>query len=1404
MVTTALGYTPVPNTRNITINGVTQDLSVDRTWTISAGVASVSGSGAGISVSPTTGAVVISNTGVTSNVAGTGISVSGATGAVTITNTGVTSIVAGTAITISGATGAVTINNAGVTSVNGSTGAVTGIITTSNYNSYSPTLTGTGASGTWGISITGNSATVSTLATLGTGISYNTDRTVKISNGLAIYGAYNGGANSPWTYDLAAQFIRDSRGFEFSASWHAPSATLAFRTLRDCCDNWSSWVTMLSSSNYNSYSPTLTGGGASGTWSINITGSAGSASTATYATNTSKLYSTDAGYCYGCANPYYGYLTYDGSRWLFQVSPGTPAAVRVAYSDLSGQVSINYNNDSNSTYQMLWGSGNSVYGTAGVYVNPSSDYVYANSFNAGDWFRSSGNSGWYNSTYAVGIYATDSTWVRTYNNAQFYSSTIIEAGGSVRAPIFYDSDNTAYYANFADTGTSINIAGSINAATYNKPGLLLNASGSTSSGAAFGMQQITSEGWSGIFVDYEPYTGWGLYHDNPANYFLITSETSTGSFGGGFTVPSRVSGNRTAYVKHRLDQNNGDFIAGGNIYMTGGTLVATQSWVNSQGFTTGGPFVPVSGGVNMTGSYGLNDNKLYLRTNGDNNHYLWNAGDDWEELNAYEGTGFRITSVGGSVGVLYVYGSSNGGYTYSPYSFRAPIFYDSEDTTYYLDPHSTGTSFRGRGEILLGPNTSGRYTRLGGNGGSTDEATLSASNGNLHIDCKGGFGLYLNYYSTNTIYLGNAGYTITSNGSYYNGTSAVANSVAWGNVTSKPSLIMYYQGFTLDANTMDGNSSGFTYSNNAPFTGPVIRISETGYSLWFNAAYAGGGTQLAFRTRNGDSATLNPWRTILHDANYNSYSPTLTGGGASGTWGINITGNAGYASSAGNADTVDGFHAVVAGNANTIPTRDGNGYFAPNNWTQLNGTYGLYSPTNAAHFYPNNGTYGSWKVEGSRNGWQGLEFASGSNGAVVVMISNGSNESGFHNNAHGWQIFWSGGALYSGRNTYGGNHSRVLQEDTWINSKYFGSDGYIYGVRFSDSNDSSYFLDPNGTSELNSITTGTRARWGEPRIWTNRQAYASDQGYWTGTNGWGTSEGNWANAWKGGFSGWDIWGTNTDHPQGSGYIHAQGIVSGQHYATSDGSSAYGWMMVGAGDATANRYWLRGKWGSGISGWVEMITSGNIGSQNVNYATTAGTASFASNSGNTNSVSNATGGSYTWTGQQYFQSNLGGYCGSLSGPPLQAYSTSNNSAFFSFHKSGQYAVNMGLDADSVLRIGGWSAAANRWQLDMSGNMTVAGDVTAYSDARVKENVETVEDALDKVLNLRGVYYNRTDSDDKRRKVGVIAQEILEVIPEVVGQDNDGMYNVSYGNIVGVLIEAIKEQQKQIDELKARLD
>jgi len=109
----------------------------------------------------------------------------------------------------------------------------------------------------------------------------------------------------------------------------------------------------------------------------------------------------------------------------------------------------------------------------------------------------------------------------------------------------------------------------------------------------------------------------------------------------------------------------------------------------------------------------------------------------------------------------------------------------------------------------------------------------------------------------------------------------------------------------------------------------------------------------------------------------------------------------------------------------------------------------------------------------------------------------------------------------------------------------------------------------------------------------------------------------------------------------------------------------------------------------------------------------------------------------------------------------------------------------------------------YNLDVTGTIRATGDVIAYSDARVKDNVKTIDNALDKVTKLRGVSYTRNDIEDKSSKVGVIAQEVLKVLPEVVSQDENDKYSVSYGNITGVLIEAIKEQQKQIDDLKLQM-
>ena len=97
------------------------------------------------------------------------------------------------------------------------------------------------------------------------------------------------------------------------------------------------------------------------------------------------------------------------------------------------------------------------------------------------------------------------------------------------------------------------------------------------------------------------------------------------------------------------------------------------------------------------------------------------------------------------------------------------------------------------------------------------------------------------------------------------------------------------------------------------------------------------------------------------------------------------------------------------------------------------------------------------------------------------------------------------------------------------------------------------------------------------------------------------------------------------------------------------------------------------------------------------------------------------------------------------------------------------------------------------------MTAAGNVTAYSDIRLKENIEVIPNPLEKIKQIRGVTFTRNDQEDKEAKhTGVIAQEVEKVLPEVVSEDNLGIKNVAYGNMVGLLIEAIKEQQENIEK------
>lgn len=105
------------------------------------------------------------------------------------------------------------------------------------------------------------------------------------------------------------------------------------------------------------------------------------------------------------------------------------------------------------------------------------------------------------------------------------------------------------------------------------------------------------------------------------------------------------------------------------------------------------------------------------------------------------------------------------------------------------------------------------------------------------------------------------------------------------------------------------------------------------------------------------------------------------------------------------------------------------------------------------------------------------------------------------------------------------------------------------------------------------------------------------------------------------------------------------------------------------------------------------------------------------------------------------------------------------------------------------------------ISTTGTITATGDVFAFSDARLKTDVSIITDALNKVTQLNGVMFTRLDGS---KSTGVIAQDVYKVLPEAVTSNEEGMMSVAYGNLVGLLIEAIKAQQHQINELSAKID
>ncbi len=129
-----------------------------------------------------------------------------------------------------------------------------------------------------------------------------------------------------------------------------------------------------------------------------------------------------------------------------------------------------------------------------------------------------------------------------------------------------------------------------------------------------------------------------------------------------------------------------------------------------------------------------------------------------------------------------------------------------------------------------------------------------------------------------------------------------------------------------------------------------------------------------------------------------------------------------------------------------------------------------------------------------------------------------------------------------------------------------------------------------------------------------------------------------------------------------------------------------------------------------------------------------------------------------------------------------------------------------DKDMLFKGNDGGSGITALTLDMSGAgaATFNNDVTAFSDKRLKTDIKNIDNALSKVTKMQGVYYKRNDIDDAREQVGVLAQDIEEVLPQVVltADDDFKTKSVDYGKICAVLIESIKELKAEIDQLKGK--
>jgi hypothetical protein len=412
-------------------------------------------------------------------------------------------------------------------------------------------------------------------------------------------------------------------------------------------------------------------------------------------------------------------------------------------------------------------------------------------------------------------------------------------------------------------------------------------------------------------------------------------------------------------------------------------------------------------------------------------------------------------------------------------------------------------------------------------------------------------------------------------------------------------------------------------------------------------------------------------------------------------------------------------------------------YASFSSWVYLPGAHGFYSAVNGAHFYPNNASYGSWRISGSRNGWHGIHFDSG---ATLMM---NSNESGVHRENYGWQFRWENGTMYCHKNSYGGGVVATVLDSSNFGSwaaASSGNTGNEFGAR-------SFFF------PATTFNPSTAARDGlssmSIKMWNN---------YFNGT------------------------GLGSDYGTVMEYYSLSGHVDSQVYFDAGGGSWY---------RTAS-------YASGFGGWQQYITSANF--------TTWAQEKENQRLSTTSDVTHNSTTSPTFLVNNHSDNTKGYRIHNTSGTSVSAMFTNS---------SNQLVIAAGavdqINLNKKVYVNGVALGVNIAPSATAGRIDASNDIVAYSssDERLKDNITPIENALDKVKSLTGVEFDwkpehKEAHGHEGHDTGIIAQQVLGVMPSAVRTNDTGYLAVRYEKLIGLLIEGMKEQQTQIDELKTKLD